>query len=86
MEKIIVELTPEQQDQLAGAMDELHEMNERGEFGVCIAQVYGDHMRVGVLTQERAEKLHAALGGGEVRVSSVAPEVDPHYQVLRSVN
>lgn len=86
MEKIIVELTPEQQDQLAGAMDELHEMNEHGQYGMCIAQVYSDHMRVGVVTQERAEKLHEAFGGEELRVSSAAPEVDPHYRVLRSVN
>jgi len=59
---LIVQLTPEQIEAIAPAMERIASMAQEGKPGMCVAQVYGDHMRVGVFSHEAATSIAFALG------------------------
>ena len=64
---LILNLTPEQVERLAGARAKIGEMADAGKPGILMAQIYGDHMRVGIMSNEAAHKLYDALGTPEER-------------------
>lgn len=59
---LIIKLTPEQIAQLSGAKEQLARMEKEGKPGAVFAQIYGDHMRVGIMSNEAMHKLYEALG------------------------
>lgn len=59
---VIIELTLEQMRDLAAERDKLCAMEEAKAPGMMIAQVFGDHMKVGVIDNEKARALQRAFG------------------------
>ena len=59
---VIIELTLEQMRDLAAERDKLGAMEEAKAPGMMIAQVFGDHMKVGVIDNEKARALQRAFG------------------------
>ena len=64
---LIVNLTAEQVKQLAGARAKIGELADAGKPGMLVAQIYGDHMRVGIMSNETAHKIYDALGTPQER-------------------
>lgn len=64
---LIVQLTAEQVKQIAPAYAKLGELADAGKPGMLLAQIYGDHMRVGIMSHEAAHKIYEALGTPEER-------------------
>lgn len=64
---LIVNLTAEQVAQLEGARAKIGELADAGKPGMLLAQIYGDHMRVGIMSNEAAHKMYEALGTPEER-------------------
>ena len=62
IDPVIVGLTEDQQLQILGIMGELGRMASEGTPGMAIAQVFDDHMRVELLSNEQGMKIKAALG------------------------
>lgn len=62
MKSLVVALTADQIEQLGEAYGLLTQMEKDGEPGMLLAQIFGDHMRVGVLSNERAVSVQVALG------------------------
>lgn len=58
----IIKLTTEQIAALEESMAQVARMEKEGKPGAVFAQVYGDHMRVGIMSNEAMHKLYAALG------------------------
>jgi hypothetical protein len=58
---LIVKLTAEQVEQLAGAHAKIVAMADAGKPGILAAQIYGDHMRVGIMSNEAAHAMYDAL-------------------------
>lgn len=74
MKPIVLELTVEQQAAVEPFMDRLRKMAEQGKAGICAAQVFPDHIRIGILSHDKAkEAVEAAGGDSSVRIR-VAPE------------
>ena len=59
---IIVDLTREQQIAISAEHEKLGAMAETGEPGMMIAQVFGNHMKVGVIDGQKAKALQVAFG------------------------
>lgn len=59
---MIIELTQEQIDAIAPAYRKTGEMADDGKPGMLLAQIYGDHMRVGIMSHENGVKVIEALG------------------------
>ena len=59
---LIINLTPDQIQQLSGAYKQIGEMAAIGKPGTLCAQIYGDHMRVGIMNNESMTKLYEAMG------------------------
>lgn len=59
---IIVGLTHEQQISISEEYAKLGEMAEAKEPGMMVAQVFGNHMKVGVIDGQKAKALQAAFG------------------------
>lgn len=59
---LIIKLTAAQIHELAGAYTQIGEMAKAGKPGTLFAQVYGDHMRVGIMSNESMTKLYEAMG------------------------
>lgn len=76
----IITLTLEQILGLANERDKLGAMEEAKAPGMMIAQVFGDHMKVGVIDHERACALQKAFGseheGKTVRTAYDVPAND----------
>lgn len=64
---LIVNLTAAQVEQLAGARAKICELADAGKPGMLLAQIYGDHMRIGIIGHEAAHKIYDALGTPEER-------------------
>lgn len=62
---LIINLTSEQIAALSGARDQIGRMADSGKPGAICAQVYGDHMRVGIMSNEAMHKMYAAMGTPE---------------------
>lgn len=62
---LIIQLTPDQIGALAGARDQIGRMADAGKPGAICAQVYGDHMRVGIMSNEAMQKMYEAMGTPE---------------------
>lgn len=60
---VIIELTLEQVSALKEERAKLGVMEDLNSPGMMIAQVFGDHMRVGVIDNTKAQALRIALGG-----------------------
>lgn len=69
---IIISLTPEQIALLTPAMDLLEVFSDRDTPGMCLAQVFHDHMKVGVMDQEHALRILNALGVETPKIQSSA--------------
>lgn len=63
---VIVELTHEQQLAIAAEYYKLDEMAAAKEPGMMVAQVFGTHMKVGVIDHHKARALQAAFGSEHV--------------------
>lgn len=59
---VVIELTHKQQMALAMEREKLGAMEEAKAPGMMIAQVFGDHMEVGVIDNEKARAVQRALG------------------------
>ena len=70
--QLVVSLALWQIEQIQPLMALISEMSDQGKPGMLLAQIYGDHMRVGVLSNDRSQRLCAALGHPEPRYSSSA--------------
>jgi hypothetical protein len=67
----IIELTPEQQALIAPLMDEIAAMATAGKPGILAAQVFPDHIKVGVISNEHAREMILKSGGDpEARIRS----------------
>lgn len=55
---MIIELTPEQIEAIAPAYRKIGEMADEGKPGLLLAQVYGDHIRVGIMSHENGVVHH----------------------------
>lgn len=64
---LIVNLTAEQIKELSAALDKIGEMADAGKPGILFAQIYGDHMRVGIMSNDAALKFYDAIGTPEER-------------------
>ena len=62
---LIIQLTPDQIGALGGARDQIGRMADEGKPGAICAQIYGDHMRVGIMSNEAMHKMYEALGTPE---------------------
>lgn len=88
---LIVNLTAEQVKQLSGARAKIGELADAGKPGMLVAQIYGDHMRVGIMSNEAAHKIYDALGTPQERRRShrsaydLLPEASngPECNILR---
>jgi hypothetical protein len=68
---LVVQLTPEQDAEIQPLMEQIRKMGDEGKPGMLVAQVFPGHMRLGVVSNERAQQIAAA--GGPIRY---APELD----------
>ena len=59
---LIINLTPDQVAALAGARNQIGRMADDGKPGAICAQIYGDHMRVGIMSNEAVHKMYEAMG------------------------
>ncbi len=59
---IIVDLTHEQQIAIAAEYSKLDAMAEAQAPGMMVAQVFGNHMKVGVIDGQKARALQVAFG------------------------
>ena len=57
LKPIVLALTAEQIDAVAPFMVELRAMSDAGKPGICAAQVFLDHIRIGLITNEEAVKI-----------------------------
>ena len=64
---LIVQLTAEQVNQLAGAHAKISAMADAGKPGILAAQIYDDHMRVVIMSNEAAHAMYDALGTPDER-------------------
>lgn len=64
---LIINLTDEQVENMASVYEKIKEMDDSGKPGALIAQVYSDHMRVGILNNADVRKIQEALGIPEYR-------------------
>lgn len=62
----IIELTIEQIRDLEEERDKLGAMEDDKAPGMMIAQVFGDHMKVGVIDNQKARALQEAFGSKHV--------------------
>ena len=62
---LIINLTPDQVAALSGARGQLERMEASGKPGAIAAQIYGDHMRVGIMSHEAIQLMYEALGTPE---------------------
>jgi hypothetical protein len=58
---LIIHFTAGQVESLRLAFEHVLAMSDDGMPGMCVAQIYGDHMVVGVLDHERAKLLQQVL-------------------------
>jgi hypothetical protein len=72
MSQIIISLTPKQIAAIKPAMDRIQGLSDRGMFGMCLAQVFHDHMKVGVMDPEPALRILKALGVETPKLQSSA--------------
>lgn len=59
----IIELTPEQQALIEPLMTRIAQMSEEGKPGILAAQVFPDHMRVGIISHEAGVEMIQKTGG-----------------------
>lgn len=59
---LIVQLTDEQIAAIAPAFEKIVEMASTGNPGALLAQVYRDHMRVGVMSNASMMSIYDAIG------------------------
>ena len=59
---LIIKLTEAQINELSGVYKQIGKMAAEGKPGTLFAQVYGDHMRVGIMSNESMTKLYEAMG------------------------
>ena len=59
---VVITLTQEQWEALTIERAKLGEMEDAKAPGMMIAQVFGDHMKVGVIDNEKARALQRAFG------------------------
>lgn len=78
MMAVIVELTQEQCESLAVERAKLGAMEDEKAPGMMIAQVFGNHMKVAVIDNEKARALQRAFGaaheGKTVRTAYDVPD------------
>lgn len=72
---MIIKLTPEQIEAIAPAYRKIGEMADEGKPGLLLAQVYGDHIRVGIISHENGVKMLEALGSDPTRTHRSAYEL-----------
>lgn len=59
---LVIQLTTEQIEALSGAREQIDKMAHEGKPGALFGQIYGDHMRVGIMSNDAMRKLYDALG------------------------
>lgn len=64
---LVIKLTTDQIEALSGAREQIDKMANEGKPGALFGQIYGDHMRVGIMSNEAMHKLYDALGTPEER-------------------
>ena len=69
---LVVNLTPWQQAELADAYAQIAEMSAAGAPGMLVAQLYPDHMVVGVVEHDKAKQLQTAFGARPGHISRTA--------------
>lgn len=64
---LVLDLNQEQYEALTDARDALANMETSGKPGMVVAQIFGNHMKVGVIDHDKAVALQVAFGksGGE---------------------
>lgn len=58
---LVIKLTTEQIEALSGARGQIDKMANEGKPGALFGQIYGDHMRVGIMSNDAMHKLYDAL-------------------------
>lgn len=59
---LIINLTPSQIDLLAPSFAQLSAWESEGKPGALYGQIYGDHMRIGLMSNETVTAIYEALG------------------------
>lgn len=59
---LIIPLTPDQIEALDPALAKLASWEAEGKPGAIYGQIYGDHMRVGLMSHEAITAMYEALG------------------------
>jgi hypothetical protein len=59
---LIINLTTDQIAALSGAHKQIARMDAEGKPGAICAQIYGDHMRVGIMSNEAMHQMYEAMG------------------------
>lgn len=68
--EVILGITDEQRTVLEPIFDRLHEVNDAGEGGAIVGQIYPDGMLIKCISGGEAQALRDALGGsGEIDTS-----------------
>lgn len=70
---ITVKLTPEQQSEIESEYSRLRDFAERGEVGMCIAQIFEDEMLVGIISPD---KCAAMVASGAIGLSVIRTAAD----------
>lgn len=80
---IIIELTNEQQRAIAAEYVKLDAMAEAKEPGMMVAQVFGNHMKVGVIDGKKARALQEVFGSEHVGKTVRTAYDDPANKEVR---
>lgn len=67
---IIVDLTQSQIDEIEPIMEQAREGADNGNPGMVVAQIFGNHMRIGYLIGEKADVIAHRLNGVVQRTRS----------------
>ncbi len=83
---LIINLTIGQIAALSGAHKQIARMEAEGKPGAICAQIYGDHMRVGIMSNEAIHLMYEAMGTPQEKRGTHKSAYDIEQKVSNAAN